>query len=135
MEENKEILELLKQLEKTNRQQALTGRLMCVFALVTAVCFVVTCVLVFSVLPQVNAVMAQVQTVLGNLEQTTRQLAALDLEGMVGNMDTLVRTGQQSLEQGMDKLNRIDLDTLNQAIQDLSEVVEPMSRFFQVFKK
>lgn len=133
MEENKEILELLKQLEKSNRQQVRTGRLLCLLALAAAGCCVVTVLLVYHFLPQVSGIVGQMQTVLGNLEQTTGQLAAMDLTGMVSDVDALVVTGQSTLEQTMEKLNAIDFETLNQAIEDLAAVVEPMSRFLNVF--
>lgn len=140
MEENKEILELLKQIEKVNRQQARTGRLLCVFALITAVCCIVTFGMVFRILPeiaetlpQINTVIGQMQTVLGNLESTTEQLASMDLKSMVSDVDALVVTGQESLEQTMEKLNSIDLDTLNKAISDLAKVVEPLAKFSNMF--
>ena len=135
MEENKEILELLQKIEKNSRSQARTGRLVCLFALIGAVCGGVALVLVMQILPQledilpqIHGVLEQMQTVLGNLEQTTAQLASIDLEGMISNVDALVATGQQGLEQTMDKLNSIDLDTLNKAITDLAKVVEPLAK-------
>lgn len=141
MEENKEVLELLKQIEKSNRQQVRSTRLMCIFALIAALCCVVTFVTIFSFVPQINSILpkvdtavTQMQTVLGNLEQTTEQLASVDLEGMVTDVDALVVSGQQSLEQTMEKLENIDLDTLNQAIKDLSSVIEPLAKFANMFK-
>ena len=135
MEENKEMLELLRKIEKSSRAQARTGTLVCIFALVAAVSCVAALVLVLDflpqlegILPQIHAVLEQMQTVLGNLEQTTAQLASMDLQSMVSNVDALVATGQEGLEQTMEKLNSIDLDTLNKAIGDLAKVVEPLAR-------
>ena len=140
MEQNKEILELLQKIEKSNRAQARTGRLMCLFGLVGAVCGGIALMLVIrmlprleEILPQINTVLEQMQTVLGNLEQTTAQLASIDLEGMVSNVDALVATGQVGLEQTMDKLNSIDLDTLNKAISDLAKVIEPLAKLISRF--
>ena len=73
------------------------------------------------------------QSVLTDLEQATSQLSIVDFTGMVENVETLVTTAQDSLEQTMGKLNSIDLDTLNQAIQDLAKVVEPLSKLMKVF--
>lgn len=134
MEENKEILELLKQIEKSNRQRVRMGRILCVLVLVAALCCCLAFGVVYSLVPQVNTVLAQTQTVLGNLETTSQQLAALDLESMVANVDTLVASGQESLEQSMDKLNSIDFDTLNQAIQDLSDVIQPLAKLSNMFR-
>ena len=140
MEENKELMQLLQSIEKANRQQVKLTRLVCVFALVAAICCGCTLYLVSSVLPeiteilpQISTVAAQMQTVLSNLEQATRQLSGMDFTGMVEDVDILVTTAQSSLEQTMGKLNSIDFNTLNKAIADLSKVVEPMSKLMNVF--
>jgi hypothetical protein len=52
---------------------------------------------------------------------------------MVNDVDSLVATAQESLEQTMQNLNTIDFQTLNKAIEDLSKVVEPMSKLMKVF--
>lgn len=148
MEENKEMLELLRRIEKNSRAQVWTGRLVCLFALVAAVSCIGVLVSVSQILPQleeflpqleeilpqINTVLTQLQTVLGNLEETTAQLAQVDLQSMVTNVDALVTTGQQSLEQTMEKLNSIDFDTLNRAIVDLTKVIEPLVKIANILK-
>ena len=134
MEENKEILELLRQIEKSNRQRVRMSRILCALALAAVLCCCATFGVVYSLVPQANAVLTQTQTVLGNLESTTQQLAELDLAQMVANVDALAVSGQQSLEQSMDKLNSIDFDALNQAIQDLASVIQPLSRLSGMFR-
>lgn len=141
MDGNKELLELLQKLEKTNRQQVKYTRMICVFALVAAVFCGCTLGLVYAVLPQItgvlpqiSAVASQMQTVLSDLEQATRQLSVMDFTGMVNDVDTLVTTAQSSLEQTMEKLNSIDFEALNKAIEDLAKVVEPMSKLMNVFQ-
>lgn len=128
MEENKEMLELLRQIEKNSRQQTRTARLQCLLALVAAVFCVGVFALIFNFLPRLDTVVTQMQTVLGNLETTTQELAALDLGGMMDGIDTLVASGQEGLAQTMEKLNTIDIDTLNKAIKDLAAVVEPFAK-------
>lgn len=156
MEENKEILELLTQIKKDNSQQNLIGKIRCGLSAVSAVCFLITLILVISMLPRVNGligqadriisqadgiitqangVMGQMETVLGNLEQTTNQLAEVDLQSMVEDVDSLVRTGQSSLEETMRKLDALDFETLNQAIEDLAAVIEPMAKFANLFSR
>lgn len=140
MEENKKILELLQSIEKTNRQQAKLTRLVCILALIAAVFCGCTFGLIFAILPDVNEIIPQIGTVasqmrsvLSDLEQATRQLSVMDFTGMVEDVDTLVTTAQESLEQTMGKLNSIDFQTLNKAIEDLAKVVEPMSKLMNVF--
>jgi predicted PurR-regulated permease PerM len=113
---------------------------MCIFALISAICCVCVFGLVYTLLPQIteiipqiNTVASQMQTVLSDLEQATRQLSVMDFTGMVENVETLVTTAQEGLEETMGKLNSIDFQTLNKAIEDLSKVVEPMSKLMKVF--
>lgn len=133
MEENNELLELLQKIEKSNRHQVKLTRFVCFFALAAALGCLCTLWLVFNVLPQISNVISQMQTVLNNLEAATAQLSVVDFSGMIGDVDSLVTTAQQSLDQTMNKLNTIDFQTLNKAIEDLAKVVEPMSKLMNVF--
>lgn len=134
MENNQELLELLQKIEKANRQQVKLTRFVCIFALIAALCCGCTIGLVYHVLPQINTVISQMQIVLSNLEEATAQLSVIDFSGMIGDVDALVTTAQSSLDQTMNKLNTIDFQALNQAIADLSSVVEPMSKLMNVFR-
>ena len=90
--------------------------------------------LVYTLMPQVEALAGQTEAVLTNLETISTQLAQSDLSAMVKNMDTLVTTTQQGVDQAMTNLNAIDFVTLNETIQDLADVVEPLANFFNVFR-
>lgn len=133
MDQNMQMLELMKKIEKHNRTQTILSMLQCILLLVAALCCVVLLVQVITILPEVNELIGQMQIVLGNLENATRDLTSLDLTGMIADVDTLVVTGQQTLEQTMEKLNSLDIDTLNQTIQDLAAVVEPLARLTKAF--
>ena len=75
MEENKEMLELLRKIERSNRIQTYSGYVRCALMLVCAVCMAALVVMVCRILPQINEIlgqaklaMTQIQTVLTNLE-------------------------------------------------------------------
>ena len=140
MEENKETLELLRKIERSSRIQIYSGYVRTGLMLVCAVCMAVLVVMVFRLMPQINEILAQAQhafnqvgTVLDYLEQTSYQLSQMDLQGMVSNVDGLVTTGQQSMEATMEKLNGIDFDALNKAIQDLSAVTQSLANVTRIF--
>jgi hypothetical protein len=57
-----------------------------------------------------------------------------NVDALVSNVDGLVAISQEGVEQAMEKLNGIDFEALNQAIQDLSDVIEPIANFFNTFK-
>ena len=131
MENNEQMLELLQQIERTGKKQLRAQRLRCLFSLVGALACVAAVVMLVGVLPQVEAMIAHMQTTLNNLESVTAQLAAMDLEGMIVNVDELVTAGRETLTETAGKLESLDMETLNRAIRDLAAVVEPLARFFR----
>jgi len=133
MEDKQELKELLERLDQSNRQQAKYARWQCIFSIASAVCVVGLFVLVYTLMPQVQELTTQTEVVLTNLAEVTDQLAGMDLGTMVENVDELVVTSQAGVEQAMNTLNAIDFDTLNQAIEDLSNVIEPLAKFFNIF--
>ena len=133
MEDKQELRELLERLDQSNRQQAKFARWQCIFSIASAVCIVGLFVLVYSLMPQVQALTTQTEVVLENLTEVTDQLAGMDLGIMVENVDELVITSQAGVEQAIEQLNAIDFETLNQAIEDLSAVIEPLANFFNIF--
>lgn len=140
METNQQIQELLTKLEKTNRQQVRYARLQCFFAILAAVCCCAMLLAVLSVVPQIQQIAGQVmdlgnqaETVLQNLNDVTGKLAQVDLGSMVSNVDSLVTESQAGVKQALDKINELDIDSLNRAIGDLSAVVKPLADFFGRF--
>jgi len=148
MNENLEMLELLRSIEAQNRKQLSVERLRCILSFLTMLCVAAVLLLVFSLMPQVRQTVAQIDTlvsqfdgvmgqmgsVLTNLEQSTRQLADVDLSGMVTDVNTLVITAQSSLEQTMQNLDAIDFEALNKAIKDLATVIEPLAKLTNMWK-
>lgn len=152
MDEKKELQELLQRLDRSNRKQAWFAGLQVLFSLIAAVCCVAALLTVVSFLPkleatveQVDAVLANVEQVsdelakadvagvMANLEEVSTQMAEADLAGLVDNVNALVDTSQTGIEDALNKLNAIDLETLNQAIQDLADVVQPIAKLFNRF--
>lgn len=134
MADERSVQELLVRIEKSNRQQAACAKLQLFLTIIAAVCCVGVFLLVFNLVPQFQALSGQIEVVLGNLESVTTELSQVDLAGMVSNVDTLVTTSQTGVEDAMAKINGIDFETLNAAITDLAAVVEPLAKFFGVFK-
>ena len=141
MENDHKMLELLERMEKQNRRQVLYARLQFIFSAVAAICCVILLLNGIKVLPELQEAANQAEIVLENLEVVTTKLAKVDLSGMVENVDMLVTnvdglvtTSQAGVEQTMEKINAVDFDALNDAIKDLSDVIEPIAKFFNTFK-
>lgn len=144
MEYNKEFLA---KLEKSSRQQALFTKILCVLCAAVLICSVVTTAAVAStakrltevVMPlqevasQVHDMAGQAETILDNMETVTQELADADLGSMVENVNVLAAESQSVVSEAMEKLDTIDIDTLNKAIQDLSDVVEPLAKVSKLF--
>ncbi len=137
MEDNQNVLE---QLEKLSRKQVRYARIQCIFSIVAAVCCLALVICVVRVLPQfgqaaseVHALAGQAETVLTNLESVTRELSQADLGSVVTNVDTLVNSSQAGIEEAMEKINAIDIEALNKAIQDLNKVIEPLEKMANIF--
>ena len=140
MEMNPEMQVYLEKLEKSNRQQVRSARLQCFFSFLAAVCCLLLLLTVAKIVPdikelsgEITGIALQAESVLTNLETVTQELAAADLEGLVTDVNGLVSTSQTGVEQALDKLNAMDMDTLNKAIEDLSKVVEPLAKFAGMF--
>lgn len=97
------------------------------FSVAAAISCVGLFVLIWTLMPEVRNLTRQMETVLANLELVTTQLAGMDLGVMVQNVDELVVTTREGL-------GAIDFQMLNQAIEDLADVVEPLAKFFNVFQ-
>ena len=141
MENDQKLLQLLEDMEKANRKQATYARLQFIFSVVAAVCCMALLLSGMRVLPRLQETAAQAEVVLSNLERVTSELAESNLSSMVENVDALVEnvdglvtTSQSGVEQTMEKINAIDFEALNDAIKDLSDVIEPIAKFFNTFK-
>lgn len=135
-------LEILAKLEKHTRQQLLFTKILCVLCVLVVIC---TLVLMFSITGAVTELMelaaplqmltAQVQdlaveaeTVMEDLGVVAEALAAADLGGIVENVNLLAAESQSVVADAMKKLDTIDIATLNKAIKDLADVVEPLAK-------
>ena len=140
MESNPNLQQLLEQLERSNRKQLRCARIQCIFTVAAAIFCLLLLVTATRIVPQVQElagrisdITAQAEVVLNNLEVVTEQLAQADIAGMVSDVDTLVSGSQQGVEQAMEKINAIDITTLNKAIQDLSSIVTPLAKLIGRF--
>ena len=135
MEMNHEMQALMEKIEKSNRQQVNFARIQCIFSVVAAVCCLLLLLTVAKIVPdirelsgEISGIAAQAETVLTNLETVSDELAAADLEGLVTDVDSLVASS-------LEKISAIDIETLNKAIQDLAEVIEPLAKVASIFGK
>lgn len=141
MDQDQKMLQLLERLENANRKQVVYARLQFIFTVVAAICCVVLLLIGMKVLPRLQEAAVQAETVLRNLQTVTTELATSDISGMVENVDSLVTnvdglvtSSQAGVELTLEKIKAIDFDALNDAIKDLSDVIDPIAKFFKKYK-
>lgn len=129
MDNQAQLQKILEKLEDNSRKQLMLSRVQCIFSIVSAVCCIVLLVTFLRFMPQLELLAEQAEQVLTNLEAVTAQLQKLDLTEMVENINSLVTTSQSGVEEALEKINQINFDALNQAVEDLSAVVKPLADF------
>jgi len=129
MEHQEQIQKILEKMEENSRKQLFYSRIQFVCTLALTVCCVLLLVRIRQFLPQLELLANQAEQVLTNLEAVTGQLQKLDMVSMVENINSLVATSQVGVEEALGTIKEIKFDTLNQAIEDLAAVVQPMADF------
>ena len=125
--------ELLARLEKSSRQQALFTKILCILCAVLLICSLVTTAAVAGAAGQITKLAEDAKFVLDNLDTVTWELANADIGSMVENMGALAADSQAIVESAMKKLDAINLEALNQAIEDLADIVEPLAKISNFF--
>ena len=132
--------QVLAKIEKQSRRQLLFTKILCMLCALMLIC---TLVLTLSITGAVQEILTitqplqqmadQAGTVMANLDTVAQDLADADLGSMVENVNTLAADSQTVITEAIKKLDTIDIDTLNQAIADLADVVEPLAKVSKFF--
>lgn len=129
-----ELTELMKTIKASNREQETYFRKQYRMSQITAVSSVIILALVIAacmtVIPRINALFTNMETVLENVQVVSDELAGANLDQMITNVDQLVTTSQTSVDAALQKINDIDIVTLNKAIRDLSSIIRPIAKIF-----
>ena len=124
---------LLAKIEKQTRQQALFTKILCGICAAILICMLVLTLFIVNAAEQITELADQAKFVMDNLDAVTWELANADIGGMIENMGALTTDSQAIVDEAMSKLNAINLDALNQAIEDLANIVEPLANFTKFF--
>lgn len=100
------------------------------YSRLTIVTFLVLILVVGYMVVQVSSLVPQVNSVLDNVEEISADLRDEKLSDTIRDIDEFTKTSQTGVEQAIEKLERIDLDSLNEAIQDLNSLISPLANFF-----
>lgn len=148
MEQNRELLLAIQELTEENRKQQVLLEKQCrttrTLGLLLVCLIAIVGIALFTLLPRVtatlegfDATLTELNVVVENTQVITDQLKAADIEGTIQSFSNtldsvgdLVEDSSDSLTASLKKLEELDIDTLNKAIQGLYKVVNPLSSLF-----
>ncbi len=113
------------------------SRLRTLLAAVMTVIFLGLGVFALQAGTQLNRILYEAETTFSKLSTISAQIDEANVPGMIEQINVLVQDGQaaaaaatDSMQTAADKMEALDIDTLNRSIQDFAAVVEPLSRLF-----
>lgn len=137
MMQDPEFRAIMERIEKSNDGQERYAKKQYHMSQISAVASVAVLAIVIYVsatlLPVATKTFQDINAITKDLQVITAELSESDLQGMISDVDSLVSTSEKGIQDAVGTLNSIDIDTLNKAIKDLSDVVEPLANFFNRF--
>ena len=129
-----EYRKLMEKLEFSNEKQAKYAEKQYRMSQITAAASILILLIVLytaiTVTPKVNLLLRDIQISVSNIQKISQDLSDADLPRMIDNIDSLVDTSESSIQTAVDKLNAIDIESLNSAIRDLANIVRPLGKLF-----
>ena len=79
---------------------------------------------------RMNTLMDQTNQIVQKLDHVAGELEEADISGMLADVNLLVEDSQDTMGEALEKIQAIDIDTLNEAIDGLNAVVSPLAKLF-----
>ncbi|MBQ0146600.1 MAG: hypothetical protein KBS51_05745 [Lachnospiraceae bacterium] len=131
-----EFREALEDLRKTNQEQADYAKRTWIMSIISTIAVLIVAVFIIVygliLMPQVNSLLKEAEVSLNNIEKITDDLSKVDIEGLMNDVSELVTTTEADLGKTMEKIDELNIEELNRAITNLSNVIEPLAEFFGV---
>ena len=103
--------------------------------LVIAVCsvlmFLVVLISAIIIVPRAVRLMNTAQRTLNNIESVSEDLKALDFAETIRSVDENTAQAMSDVSEAMNKLDQLDIGSLNQSIDELKESTEKFSMLFK----
>ena len=141
-------LELLSELIGLERKSAKRMRIIMTAVIAIAGALIIALAIVVPrvtyTLSQADLLIQQTDTLIGETQELvtgTNQLveganeSLAGIDTMVSNVNGLVEENMGSVTESISKINEIDFDKLNKSIAELSDVLEPLANFANMFKR
>ena len=126
------LVAMLKAQEKDARRGLLAAVSGFVLAAVFAVAFAILIPVAISSLSKIDTALQDCTVMVDNAQVTiTKAQTTLDgIDTMTNNVNTVVVDNTESVNTALDEINKIDIEKLNKAIDDLANIVGPLADLF-----
>ncbi|MCD8121777.1 MAG: hypothetical protein LUE65_05980 [Clostridiales bacterium] len=129
---------MMERIEASNAGQEKYAKKQYRMSQITAIASVLVLAIVIYVaatlIPQINNTFQNLDLIMKDLNVVTSELADADLEQMFSDVDQLVVSSEKGIQDALEKVNAIDIEHLNEAIQNLNDTVTPLAEFFNRFR-
>ena len=133
-------LDVLKQILTYQKKEARNSKILSIAAICVAAALLISLAIVvpkvFRFIGQLEETVMEVDNLLVDVKSITKDVNDLadNVNSLVDNTNNMVTDNMGAITDIVQSLNEIDFDTLNKAITDLSDVVEPLGNFARYFK-
>lgn len=138
--QDKTDLDVLKQILTYQKKEARNSKILSIAAICVAAALLISLAIVvpkvFRFIGQLEETVMEVDDLLVDVKSITKDVNGLadNVNSLVDNTNNMVTDNMGAITEIVQSLNEIDFDTLNKAITDLSDVVEPLGNMVRYFR-
>lgn len=81
-----------------------------------------------------NSMVDTMNDLADNLTAVSKQLSQIEWEDLARNINQTAEKAQAGMDAAITAIDSLDIATLNEAITALRDIIEPLARFFNVFR-
>ena len=127
------LIELLKEQKKASKRSLITAVSLVAIALIFGAAVLI-------IVPKVNATLNNAYQAIDNIEagvaNADKAIGSVEksldgIDKMVKNVDKVVVDNTDSVSKTVERMSSIDIAALNKSIKDLSDIIEPLAKFFR----
>ena len=132
--------DVLAQILKYQKKEARNSKILAIAAICMAAAFLISLAIVvpkvFNFIGSLEETIIEVDNLLVDVNSITKDVHDLadNVNELVDNTNNMVTENMGAITEIVQSINEVDFDTLNKAITDLSDVVEPLGNMVRFFK-
>lgn len=121
-------------LEKQSKLAKIRTLIMGVFMVIIAISLIVISVQFGGILEEANSAITQINLLTRELSTILEETSLTELlnnaNALIAESGDALTQALQGVDAALDNINKIDIETLNEAIADLQRVIEPLAKLF-----